>query len=91
VPVKVREIFLLSPDIWDQDHTQYRPHSYHLCITLVHGRHADELRITQILNIYIKLALGLETKNLHPRARYMHNISQTILSYLSLHMGYIQL
>lgn len=37
------------------------------------------------------MALGLETKNLHPRVRYMHNIPQTILSYLSVHMDYLQL
>lgn len=50
VPVKGGEIFLLSPEVWDKDHTQSnKPHSYRLCISLVHGKHANELRISQKL------------------------------------------
>lgn len=36
--------------------------SYHLCITLVHGKHANELRMSYLLNIYIELALSLKPK-----------------------------
>lgn len=48
--------FLLSLKFWDQDHIQSKkPQSYHLCMS---GSWYVCKRISQILNIYIKLVLG---------------------------------
>lgn len=47
MPVKDQKNSLLNPQVLDWDYIQSnKSHSYHLCITLVHGRHANVLRMS---------------------------------------------